>query len=71
MYPLPLDRFRDWVIKKSHRDDGRAKLLPCHNLKVTEVWSATFPKLTTDSPVRTLDVNGDGVEDVLFGFGTG
>ncbi|XP_018568780.1 uncharacterized protein LOC108909041 [Anoplophora glabripennis] len=72
MYPLPLDRFRDWVIKKSHpEDDGRTKLLPCHNLKVTEVWSVTLPKLTTDSPVRSLDVNADGVEDILFGFGTG
>ena len=30
-----------------------------------------FPKLITESAFRMLDVNQDGVLDVIFGFGTG
>ncbi|KAJ8975519.1 hypothetical protein NQ317_010634 [Molorchus minor] len=71
MYPLPLDRLRDWIIRKSTKEQSRLKLLPCSNVFITEVWSMNLPILTTDSPVRTLDVNGDGMEDILFGFGTG
>ncbi|CAH1113366.1 unnamed protein product [Psylliodes chrysocephalus] len=73
IYPLPLGKFRDWLIKKSQRaDDFKVnKLLPCDSLKVTDVWSVNLPKLTTDSPVRILDVNSDGTDDIIFGFGTG
>ncbi|KAJ8922345.1 hypothetical protein NQ315_004288 [Exocentrus adspersus] len=70
LYPLPLDRLKDWIVK-SRKENSKSQLLPCHNLKVTEVWSTVLPKLTTDSPIRTMDVNGDGIEDALFGFGTG
>ncbi|CAG9855817.1 unnamed protein product [Phyllotreta striolata] len=73
IYPLPLDKLKDWLIKKSPKaDDSNAnELFPCDSLKVVDVWSASLPKLTTDSPVRVLDVNGDGSDDVIFGFGTG
>ena len=30
-----------------------------------------IPKLITESAFRMLDVNNDGVLDVVFGFGTG
>ncbi|KAJ8945336.1 hypothetical protein NQ318_009731 [Aromia moschata] len=71
MYPLPLDRLRDWLIRRSATKQPRLKLLPCNNIRVTDVWSVSLPKLTTDSPIRTLDVNNDSMEDILFGFGTG
>ncbi|XP_072398670.1 uncharacterized protein [Diabrotica undecimpunctata] len=73
IYPLPLDKVRDWIIKRSQKSEQltATKLLPCDNLKVTDIWSTTLPKLTTDSPVRALDVDGDGIDDVLFGFSTG
>lgn len=73
MYPLPLDKVRDWIIKKAQKQEPIrvSKLLPCDNLKVTDVWSINLPKLTSDSPVRVLDVDNDGIDDILFGFGTG
>ncbi|CAH1119834.1 unnamed protein product [Phaedon cochleariae] len=71
IYPLPLDRLRDWIIRRSQKVEPKVRLLPCDNLKVTDVWSINLPKLTTDSPVRTIDVDNDGTEDILFGFGTG
>ncbi|KAI8508971.1 hypothetical protein Bbelb_128190 [Branchiostoma belcheri] len=43
----------------------------CSRLSVQDVWTATFPKLLTESAMRLMDVNGDGVLDVVTGFGTG
>ncbi|XP_077562373.1 uncharacterized protein LOC144178412 [Haemaphysalis longicornis] len=43
----------------------------CRQLRVQDVWHSTLPMLTTESAFRHLDVNGDGVLDVVFGFGTG
>lgn len=71
IYPLPLDRLRDWIISKSKTPSATQGHLPCTSLKVTDVWSVNLPALTTDSPVRTLDIDRDGIEDVVFGFGTG
>ncbi|CAH2014193.1 unnamed protein product [Acanthoscelides obtectus] len=71
MFPLPIDKIRDWIISKTPKEDASVKLLPCNNLRVKDVWSISLPKLTTDSAIRTIDVNEDGFEDVLFSFGTG
>eukprot|EP00058_Branchiostoma_floridae_P017038 XP_002602526.1 hypothetical protein BRAFLDRAFT_93831 [Branchiostoma floridae] len=43
----------------------------CSRLSVQDVWTATFPQLLTESAIRLLHVNGDGVLDVVTGFGTG
>ena len=40
-------------------------------LTVSPVWTAHFPKLLTESAIRMLDANADGVEDVVMGFATG
>ncbi|XP_050299477.1 uncharacterized protein LOC126738245 [Anthonomus grandis grandis] len=71
IYPLPLDKLRDWIISKEKKVDKSDRYLPCTNLRVTDVWAVNFPGLTTDSPVRTLDINKDGIEDVVFGYGVG
>lgn len=71
LFPLPLDKLRDWIVSKTNLRPKPVKLLPCSKLSVTEVWSIKLPKLTSESPIRALDVNMDGVEDVIFGYGTG
>ena len=38
---------------------------------VADVWVTGLPKLTTQSALRLVDVNLDGVLDVLLGFATG
>lgn len=43
----------------------------CVELEVLDVWNVTFPKLLTESAVRTVDVDRDGVMDVIIGFATG
>ncbi|KAG8239852.1 hypothetical protein J437_LFUL014814 [Ladona fulva] len=44
--------------------------LPCTTLEVKDVWAKSFPKLTTESALRLVDVNKDGVLDVIIGYGT-
>lgn len=46
-------------------------IAPCDNIKVEDVWVKQFPKLLTESAFRTVDVNSDGIEDVIFGYATG
>lgn len=43
--------------------------VPCQNIAVTKVWSRTFAKLNSEAPVRKTDLDGDGVEDIIVGFG--
>lgn len=71
LFPLPLDKLKQWAWRKSQLEDERLDLLPCNNLRVSDVWSVSFTKVTSESSVRTLDINNDGIEDILFGFGTG
>ncbi|OQV18864.1 hypothetical protein BV898_07118 [Hypsibius exemplaris] len=43
----------------------------CGGLSIRDVWTVTLPKLLTESAVRMLDVNADGIADVILGFATG
>ena len=54
----------------SARPPLRPESGPCE-LSVSDVWVTGFAKLMTESALRTLDVNQDGVLDVLLGFATG
>jgi hypothetical protein len=47
------------------------KLVPCDNIEVQDVWIQQFPKMLTESSFRLLDINGDGVDDIIFGYATG
>lgn len=70
MFPLPIDKMKNWIVTKS-KENATDVLLPCSELKVTNVWTLTLPKLTSESSIRTVDINKDGIDDVIFGFGTG
>lgn len=71
IFPLPLGIIKKWISTEDVPEIPPPRLVPCNDLKVTEVWSASFPYLTSEAEVRILDVNGDDVDDVLLGFGTG
>lgn len=43
--------------------------VPCQNFAVNTVWSKTFAKLNSEAPVRKTDLNGDGIDDIIFAFG--
>ena len=43
----------------------------CEELEVVPVWQVKFPKLLTEGNTRMVDVTGDGILDVILGYGTG
>lgn len=45
--------------------------IPCTQLTVQTVWSRAFARLNSESPVRKADCNGDGIEDIIVGYGLG
>jgi len=66
----PRDRHHVTTTTTSARPPLRPESGPCE-LSVSDVWVTGFAKLMTESALRTLDVNQDGVLDVLLGFATG
>ncbi|CAC5391774.1 unnamed protein product [Mytilus coruscus] len=57
--------------KTSKTDSIGYNLVGCNNIKVEDVWTVGLSKLNTESSFRLVDVNSDGILDVIFGFGTG
>lgn len=46
-------------------------IVGCDHIKVEDVWTVGIPKFLTESAFRSIDVNQDGILDVIVGFGTG
>lgn len=45
--------------------------LPCDDILIKKVWHTNFDKLQTETAVRFIDVNSDGIDDPIVAFGTG
>lgn len=46
-------------------------IVGCDHIEVEDVWTVGIPKLLTESAFRLVDVNQDGVLDIILGFATG
>lgn len=68
-FPLPDNLFKTWFPKPKKTDIN--DLAPCTSLSSNLQWSRTFPKLTSEAPLRSNDVNGDNIEDIIVGFSIG
>ena len=44
---------------------------PCHELEIINVWQQKFPKFTSESNIRLVNITNDDVLDIVLGFGTG
>ena len=53
------------------RGQQNKTLIGCSDVEVEDVWVVGRPKILTESAFRLLDVNQDGILDVIFGFATG
>uniref|UniRef100_A0A182PD56 FAM234A/B beta-propeller domain-containing protein n=1 Tax=Anopheles epiroticus TaxID=199890 RepID=A0A182PD56_9DIPT len=49
--------------------NGTLEMVPCTQITVQSVWTRVIARVNSESPLRKLDVNGDGVEDVIVGYG--
>lgn len=47
------------------------EIVPCTRLSVRKLWTKSIPRITSESPMRKTDVNGDGIDDIVIGFGIG
>ena len=56
---------------KQTPDVDYSDFVGCDNIDVEDVWVVGIPKLLTESAFRLVDVNQDGVLDVVLGFATG
>ena len=52
-------------------EEANIKRPGCTNISKTVVWTHGIPKLITESAFRLVDVNQDGILDIIFGFATG
>lgn len=68
MFPFSLDRIRLW---SKNMASHKTLVLPCTDLKAHDIWVKSFPKLTAEAPLKLNDVNGDGIQDIIIGYGTG
>ncbi|KAG8180040.1 hypothetical protein JTE90_012884 [Oedothorax gibbosus] len=55
----------------SHNHIKGTRMLPCTQITAKDVWVKSFPMLTTETAIRLNDINSDGIEDIVMGFGTG
>ncbi|XP_073837613.1 uncharacterized protein [Musca autumnalis] len=85
MVPVSMQKLKGWLhhqrlpttIPMGLHDDGQrsygdsmgSEFVPCTQISVQKLWSRTFPRMNSESPVRKTDLNGDGVMDIVFGFG--
>ncbi|XP_049287381.1 uncharacterized protein LOC125765902 [Anopheles funestus] len=49
--------------------NGTLELVPCTQITVQNVWTRVIARVNSESPLRKLDVNGDGVDDIIVGYG--
>ena len=56
---------------KQNPEVDYSDIVGCDHIDVEDVWVVGIPKLLTESAFRLVDVNQDGVLDIIFGFATG
>uniref|UniRef100_A0A182MQ95 FAM234A/B beta-propeller domain-containing protein n=1 Tax=Anopheles culicifacies TaxID=139723 RepID=A0A182MQ95_9DIPT len=49
--------------------NGTLEMVPCTQITVQNVWTRVIARVNSENPLRKLDVNGDGVEDIIIGYG--
>lgn len=82
LFPVTLQKFKSlfhdskigYALSKAGFDTPTGELFlgeqtPCTQMSVSKVWSKAFTRLSTESPVRKVDINGDGVIDIVLGYG--
>lgn len=51
-------------------DLSKDQLGMCSSFDVKKVWHHTFDKFQTEGPIRMVDLNNDGIDDIVSGFVT-
>ena len=68
--PMPMSILKNWLSRDFKDALNESAIVPCTSLATKILWTRSLPKLTSESPLRSSDVNGDGIEDIVVGFST-
>ncbi|XP_065088687.1 uncharacterized protein LOC135710127 [Ochlerotatus camptorhynchus] len=63
------DKFNNFLYNGIETTNDSMEIVPCTRITVQKVWSRVVARVNSESPLRKLDVNGDGVLDVIVGYG--
>ncbi|XP_012234681.2 uncharacterized protein [Linepithema humile] len=70
-FPMPLTILKNWLSHELKDSVNKSEIIPCTSLSSKVLWTRSLPKLTSEAPLRSNDVNSDGIEDIIVGFSTG
>lgn len=71
IFPMPLTILKSWLSHELKDPANDSEIIPCTSLSSKVLWTRSLPKLISEAPLRSNDVNSDGVEDIIVGFSTG
>lgn len=72
IFPMPLTILKNWLTHELKEISvNKSEMIPCTSLSSKILWTKSLPKLTSEAPLRSNDVNFDGIEDIIVGFSTG
>jgi hypothetical protein len=71
IFPMPLTILKSWLSHELKDSINKSEVIPCTSLFSKVLWIKSLPKLTSEAPLRSNDVNLDGIEDIIVGFSTG
>lgn len=71
VFPVPLNFLKSWLTQNVGRKVSELDIAACTSLGVSTVWTRSLPKLMSESPLRSVDVNGDKIDDVIVSFSAG
>lgn len=71
LFPMPLTIIRKFLSHGTKMHLNKTTTIPCTSLSSKIIWTKTLPKLTSEAPLRSNDVNGDNIDDIIAGFSTG
>lgn len=62
---------KNWLPHESNVVLNTSNIVPCTSLSSQIVWTRSLPKLSSEAPLRSNDVNGDNIDDIIIGISTG
>lgn len=80
LFPSPIQHIHHWwssgqelkTLSSSSISYGSSlgsEFVPCTQISVQRVWARSMARMNSESPLRAVDLNGDGIKDVIFGYG--
>ncbi|XP_046818323.1 uncharacterized protein LOC124423961 isoform X1 [Vespa crabro] len=70
-FPSSITMLKQFLTHELKSLVSKVHIIPCTSLSSKIIWKRTISKFTSEAPLRSNDVNKDGIEDIIIGFSTG